>query len=158
MLFATHLVAAVLLGRWSRLSPIWLVIGAAIPDVVDKPLAMLGVTELYHSIGHSGLLIIVAIPVALAGRTGRTIVIGWVSHLLLDAFHIVINGRPGDALFLVWPLAMPTDPLRLPPGEFFWYYLWTPSFVIELLIWGVLVATLLRDRRAGRPLFDLDRR
>ncbi|MDY6817914.1 MAG: metal-dependent hydrolase [Halobacteriales archaeon] len=157
MLFATHLVAAALLGRWSRLSPLWVVVGAAVPDLVDKPLAIFGVVDLFHSVGHSGLLIVVAIPVALVSRTGRAAVIGWGSHLLLDAGHIIVNGRPNDALFLGWPLVVPADPLRLPPGMFFWHYLWTPSFFIEFLIWGALLVTLLGDWRAGRSLLGIGR-
>ena len=63
MLFPTHLAAAALAGRWVRLSPVWLAVGAALPDLVDKPLGTLGVTELFHSVGHSLLF---AVPLLLA--------------------------------------------------------------------------------------------
>lgn len=142
MLFATHLVAAYLLGRWSRLAPLWLVVGAAVPDLVDKPLAMVGAVDTFHTVGHSALLVVVAVPVALTGRVGLSLAAGWASHLLLDALHIVINGRPGDALFLGWPVVAPADPLRIPPGEFFFYYLWSPSFFLELFLWVGLGAVL----------------
>lgn len=143
MLFPTHLLVAALAGRLSRLSPVWLVAGAALPDVVDKPLASAGVFELFHNVGHSGLLIVLAVPVALTGRAGLAVAFGWASHLFLDALHIVVNGRPGDVLFLVWPLAVPADPLKIPPGDFFRYYLWTPSFFLELTLWiAVVTATL----------------
>jgi hypothetical protein len=141
MLFATHLVAAVLLGRRWALSPAWLVAGAALPDVVDKPLAMAGVVDLYHTVGHSALLVALAVPVAVAGRRGLAAAVGWGSHLALDAFHVVINGRPEDAVFLVWPLSTPATPLQIPPGDFFVYYLWTPSFFLEVGIWIVAGAT-----------------
>ncbi|NLV04534.1 metal-dependent hydrolase [Haloarcula rubripromontorii] len=153
MLFPTHLLAAALLGRVSRLSPLWLVVGTAFPDVVDKPLASVGVTPLYHSIGHSALLVVVALPLALSGRTGLSAAAGWALHLLLDTVHVVLNGRPGDAVFLLWPVLTPMDPLALPPGSFFVYYLWSPSFFLEVALWlttaGLLARHATREGRAG---------
>lgn len=149
MLFATHLVTAWLLGRRSGLPPRWLVVGAALPDVIDKPLAMAGVVDLYHTVGHSGLVVALAVPVVMVGRRGVALWVGWLSHLLLDAGHVVINGRPDDALFLGWPLTVPATPLGIPPGEFLLYYLWTPSFVLEALLWLLLGASLV-----GARLFD----
>jgi hypothetical protein len=150
MLFATHLLAAVLLGRRLALLPAWLVAGAALPDVVDKPLAMAGVVDLYHTAGHSALLVVLAVPAAMAWRRGLAVAVGWASHLALDALHVGINGRPEDAIFLVWPLATPATPLKLPPGQFFVYYLWTPSFVVEVGIWVVAGATAVLAWRRGR--------
>jgi hypothetical protein len=152
MYFLTHLVAASLLGRWSRLSVPWLVAGAALPDVVDKPLAMLGVVDLYHTVGHTALLAPLFVVLALAAPAGRALAVGWVSHLFLDAFHIVLNGRAGDALFLGWPLVVPPDPLAIPPGEFFRYYLWSPSFFLECGFWVLLGVAVLRTVRSGRSL------
>jgi len=150
MLFPTHLLSAAVLGRVSRLSPLWLVVGTALPDVVDKPLATAGITELYHSVGHSALLLVVAVPVALAGRAGLALAVGWGLHLVLDAVHVVLNGRPADALFLVWPLAVPADPLALPPGSFVLYYVGSPSFYLEAAFWLAVVGTALFEWRGGR--------
>jgi hypothetical protein len=172
VLFPTHLLAAALLGWWLQragstrvvdetglwpavdetgLWPLALVVaGAALPDVIDKPLASLGVVELFHSVGHSALFAVVVLPVALSGRAGRAVAVGWASHLLLDAVHVVINGRPDDALFLGWPLVVPPTPLRIPPGEFFFFYLWSPSFFLELLVWAgaaVVAVRRLHHRR-----------
>lgn len=144
MLFVTHLLVAALVGRVTRLSPLWLVAGAALPDLVDKPLAMAGVTDLFHSVGHSGLLLVLAVPVALSGRAGLALAVGWGSHLLLDALHVVINGRAADALFLGWPVVVPPTPLRVPPGSFFFYYLWSPSFFLEVAIWLSVALALVR--------------
>jgi hypothetical protein len=154
MLFPTHLLAAAVLGRVSRLSPLWLVVGTALPDVVDKPLAMAGVTQLYHSVGHSALLLVVAVPVALAGRTGLALAVGWGLHLLLDALHVVLNGRPGHAVFLAWPFLAPADPLALPPGSFFVYYLGSPSFYLEAAFWVVVTSVVLVEWRADTSPLD----
>jgi len=149
VLFPTHLVVAVLLGRRFRLPTAWLLAGAALPDVVDKSLAALGVVDLFHTVGHSALLLVVALPMAYAGRAGLALAAGWGSHLALDAVHIVLNGRPTDALFLIWPLAVPPTPLALPPIAFVRYYLWSPSFVLEIGIWLAFAGSLLVGRRRG---------
>lgn len=149
MLFPTHLLAAAVLGRVSRFSTLWLVVGTAVPDVVDKPLAMLGATSLYHSVGHSALLVVVALPLALSGRHGLSAAVGWALHLFLDTVHIVLNGRPGDAVFLLWPVVSPTDPLALPPGSFFVYYLWSPSFFLEVALWLAVAVLFGRHVASG---------
>lgn len=171
VLFPTHLVAAVGLGVGARLvarpwsassatapQPVlsigWLGVGAALPDLIDKPLGMAGVTELFHSIGHSAALLPAAIVFGLASRRGVAVAVGWGSHLLLDAVHVVVNGRPTDALFLGWPAVVPPDPPAIPPGEFVWVYLGSPSFSLEVLLWlavGGLVAWSLRLRAGDTP-------
>lgn len=149
VLFVTHLLAAALFA-WQRGYALgWTVVGAALPDLIDKPLATLGVVELFHSVGHSALLLPLAVLVAASGRRGLAVAVGWGSHLLLDALHVVVNGRPTDALFIGWPLIVPPTPLVIPPGEFFWYYLWSPSFFIEVGIW-LLAAGLLARAVRGR--------
>ncbi len=154
MLFVTHLLVAGLLARRIRIPVGWAVVGAALPDLVDKPLAALGVVDLFHSVGHSALLAAVALPAAFLGRAGLAAAVGWGSHLLLDAVHVVVNGRAGDAVFLVWPLAVPADPLAIPPGEFFIYYLWSPAFFLEVAIWAGAVALGARAwrGRSGSPV------
>lgn len=153
MLFPTHLLAAALLGRRLGLSRAWLIVGAALPDLIDKPLAMAGIVDLYHTVGHSALLLAVLLPVALSGTTGRALAVGWLSHLCLDAFHVIVNGRPGDALFLAWPVLIPPNPLALPPGAFVGHYVGSPAFVIELGLWlGAIAVTIRRWQRAGPPI------
>ena len=171
MLFPTHLVVAAGIGVGSRLRaagsgastepasqpPLsigWLVVGAALPALIDKPLGMAGVTELFHSLGHSALLLPVLIVVGLVGRQGLALVVGWGSHLLFDGLHVVINGRPSDALFLGWPLVVPPTPPAIPPGEFVWVYLGSPSFYLEVLLWlavGVLAVWSLRRGASSTP-------
>lgn len=172
MLFLTHLVVAAGIGVGSRLRAVsstagsgpqlslsigWLVVGAALPDLIDKPLGMGGVTELYHSVGHSALVLPVLVGVALTGRRGLALAVGWGSHLFLDALHVVLNGRPSDALFLGWPVVVPPNPPAIPPGEFVWYYLGSPSFYLEVLLWlavGALVVWLLRVDAADSGTAD----
>jgi len=149
VLFPTHLVATLLFGRHVRLSTAWLLVGATLPDVVDKSLAALGVVDLFHTVGHSALLVVLAVPLAYASRAGLALAVGWGGHLALDAFHIVLNGRPSDALFLLWPVAVPPTPLAVPPVEFFWYYLWSPSFVVEIGIWLALLGSVLYGRKSA---------
>ena len=148
MLFPTHLAVAALIGRRSGLSTPWLVAGATLPDLLDKPLGMAGVTTLFHSVGHSLVLLLPAVLIALRGPAGLAAAVGWASHLLADAVHVVVNGRPADALFLFWPAVLPPDPLGIPPGDFFLFYLGTPSFYLEVLLWLALAAALVRDYRS----------
>lgn len=158
MLFPTHLAGAALLGRPTRLPVPWLVLGGALPDLVDKPLGALGVFELYHTMGHSLLFLIVVGPLALLGRAGLSVLVGWASHLLLDAVHVVVNGRPEHLAFLGWPVLVPEVPLGIPPGPFILYYAWTPSFYLDLLLLGLAAVVAVRERRAvGRFLSRLGR-
>lgn len=135
MLFPTHLIAGYVLGYGLRLPPIPAAIGAALPDLIDKPLAMLGLVEIYHSVGHSALVLVALLPITLLSRAWIAVWLGWASHLVLDVIHVVVNGRPEDAVFLLWPVVVRESSLGLGPTEFFFYYLWSHSFFIELPIW-----------------------
>lgn len=150
MLFATHLLVAAVVARARGLPVLAAVLGAALPDLVDKPLASLGVVELFHTVGHTALLAPFAVAVALTGRRGLAAAVGWALHLFADAFHVVLNGRPTDALFLFWPLAVPPTPLALPPAEFLWYYLWSPSFFVEGALWLAAFGLAVERLRATR--------
>lgn len=143
MLFPTHLVAAYLIGKRWDLSLFWVITGAAAPDVIDKPLATAGLVDLYHSVGHSVLLFLGVSVVVLVRREWAALWVGWASHLLLDASHMVINGRPEDIQFLAWPLIKHTPAVHLPPIEFLFYYLGTPSFYVEIAIWLVFAHVLI---------------
>jgi hypothetical protein len=156
MLFPTHLVAGALVGTRVRLPMAWIVVGAALPDLIDKPLASVGAVELYHTIGHSVAFAVVLAPLAIPSRSGLAVAVGWASHLLLDALHVVVNGRSTDALFLLWPVAVPADPFNLAPIPFARQYLWTPSFLLEVGIWLVAGAAVVRYRRRRSERSYLD--
>lgn len=161
MLFPTHLVIAVGVGR-SRFSTAWVVAGAALPDLVDKPLAMLGAVPTYHSVAHSALVALgVAVPLLLVRRHGgptgvgrvAAVALGWGSHLLADAAHITINGRPENTVFLLWPVISEWDSIDAAPGTFAVQYVGTPSFYVELVIWAGVVVLLARN---GLPTLQAD--
>jgi hypothetical protein len=145
MLFPTHLAAAYVLGRRWELSVPLVVAGAALPDLVDKPAAMVGLVDLYQSAGHSLLALVVGFAVVFSCRAWTPFWLGWASHLLLDAFHMLLNGRPEDVLFLVWPAIEHTPAVDLPPLDFFVYYLGTPSFYVEFVVWGLVAYVLVAD-------------
>ena len=154
MLFPTHLLAGYVVGRRWDLPLAWTVAGAALPDVLDKPLAMVGLTELYQTVGHSLPVFVGAGILVLAGRergtfsrgTAAALLAGWASHLLLDATHMVLNGRPADVLFLAWPVIDHVPAVQLPPLAFFAHYLWTPSFFVEVAMWLAVGAVAIRER------------
>lgn len=147
VLFPTHLLAAATLGRVSRLSTPWLVAGAALPDLVDKPLGMAGVVDLYHTVGHSVLLLVVMVPLAMYNSGGRAVAVGWGSHLALDGLHVVVNGRAEDLLSHGWPVTAPPDPLGIPPGSFVGYYVGSPSFVLEIVLWLLAGLVVVHEAR-----------
>lgn len=156
MLFPTHLVAGYLLARVIPVPVPWVILGAALPDLIDKPLAMLGVTSLYHTVGHSIVFLVGLGVLSFFGRRWFALWIGVLSHLFLDALQMAVNGRPGDAQFLLWPFVHHEPEIAKPPIEFAIYYVGTPSFALELLIWagaGILVGTDVwaRIRRRDGP-------
>lgn len=152
MLFPTHLAAGFLLGRRTGRPAWWVVAGAALPDLLDKPLALAGVVDLYHSVGHSVGLAALLVPLAARDRRGVAVLVGWASHLLLDAVHVVVNGRAADAAFLGWPLVVPPDPPALGPVAFARAYVGTPAFALDLVILAALAWTLLAGRaRSSTP-------
>lgn len=148
MLFPTHLVAAYVVGKRWDLPVLWVIVGAAAPDLIDKPLATAGLVDLYQSIGHSLLLLLGLSVLILVGREWMALWAGWASHLLLDAFHMVINARPEDLRFLAWPVIKHTPAVHLPPDDFFFYYLGTPSFYVGIGIWIVFAYVLITTGRS----------
>ena len=157
MLFPTHVLAGYLLGRrWTGL-PVWVACGATVPDLIDKPLGAVGATELYHSVGHSGLTVLAVAGVWLllsavgeAYTRALAVGVGWGSHVLLDVLGIAINGRPENWVMLLWPVRTKPNPSGLDPVAFYFEYLWSPSFYIEVGIWLAGAYLLFRSPTARR--------
>ncbi|SDX89044.1 hypothetical protein [Halopenitus persicus] len=135
MLFPTHVVAGYVVGYGRRLPPVPAAAGAALPDLIDKPLAMGGVVGIYQSVGHSALVLAALLPVVLCGRAWLAAWLGWASHLVLDAVHMAVNARPGDAVVLLWPVVVRESSLGLGPVPFFRHYLRTPGILLDVSIW-----------------------
>ncbi|WP_254767801.1 metal-dependent hydrolase [Salinilacihabitans rarus] len=87
------------------------VVGAALPDLVDKPLWLLGAAPVGRTVAHS---LPVAVPLAAAGwllarRAGRPAVgvafaVGVLSHLAADVPWHLLAGASAELGFLLWPV------------------------------------------------------
>ncbi len=104
------------------------ILGAALPDLIDKPIWLAGVVDVGRTIGHSLLLVVpLVIVVWLVTRTrdreilGVAFAIGILSHIATDIPWHVLSGDYHELGFLLWPITpMPeytgTKPLGTVPG------------------------------------------
>ncbi|MFW6384592.1 MAG: metal-dependent hydrolase [Halodesulfurarchaeum sp.] len=148
MLFPTHLLVGYGLGKWWGMSPYLAVVGAALPDVIDKSAATVGLFDLYQTVGHSVFVTTGILGLLAVDRKWTPLFVGWVSHLVLDVVHMVLNGRPGDVRFLAWPVLKHEPAVDLPPFEFAIQYIGTPSFILEIGLWIVVAIGLVDQRRS----------
>jgi len=103
-----------------------LVVGTQLPDVVDKPLAWVGVLPAGRSLAHS---LLVAVPLAalvltIARRADRLepaagFVFGYGSHLFADSYRSLFAGQFEDLTFLLWPVLPLPDYGRDSPVDHF---------------------------------------
>lgn len=101
--------------RWSRppeSAPAAVaVLGAVLPDLLDKPPWLVGTVEVGRTAGHSLLF---AVPVIAAGwvfarrrgdlRIGAAFAVGVLSHLAADVPWHLVSGDYDELGFLLWPL------------------------------------------------------
>ncbi len=87
------------------------VVAAALPDLIDQPLWLVGVTPVGRTIAHSlfTALPLVCIVFLFARRRGRlslgvAFAIGYLSHLAADVPWHVLAGEYGELGFLLWPI------------------------------------------------------
>ncbi len=148
MLFPTHLAGGYIAGRVASVRPSWAVLGAALPDLIDKPLGAVGIMPIYQTIGHSVLALgTVGLAGAIRGggqpdRRLVAVLVGWGSHLLLDVIGMIANGQPENWVLVLWPIVGKPITPALGPIAFAVEYLGSPSFYLELLIWGGLAVVV----------------
>lgn len=104
--------------RWKQPPPgyetLVLAIGTQFPDLVDKPLALLGIFPYSRYVGHSlvtiALLAVLLWLVTEATPSRRELVapftVGAVSHSISDIAPKMLNGKPlgNDFGWLLWPV------------------------------------------------------
>ena len=135
MLFPTHLIIAIPLCLYFNLPIIPVVIGCALPDLIDKTLPRIGIIDKYHSFAHSGFTTFGILITGIIDPYILLILAGYISHILLDVIHILLNKRYNHIYFLLWPLNFDPDPLNKPAFEFFEHYRGSKSYYFEYIIW-----------------------
>ncbi|WP_318568224.1 metal-dependent hydrolase [Salinigranum marinum] len=140
-----------------------LLVGTQFPDVVDKPLAFVGVLPSGRALAHSvffaaGLFAVLWVAARRYDRPHRPHLaaafgFGHVSHLLGDAVNPVAAGRIGELTFLLWPVfpatTYPSDDIA-PWVRIVRYYAspeLTPGLVLIPIAVIVFVAIEIRRRR-----------
>ncbi|KTG08407.1 hypothetical protein AUR64_19450 [Haloprofundus marisrubri] len=169
MWFPAHLALGYLLGVRSRLLLGWCLLGAALPDIIDKSLGLSGVLPAYQTVSHSifGLVVVVtALHTAVDDstyRAGVAFAVGWLSHLGADLFQLTLDGRVAHAAgMLGWPMTHWSNPMvdGSAPGYTDTLLSWLPflsegyvaqylssaSFPIELLVCLAALALFVTDR------------
>ncbi|MFB6125756.1 MAG: metal-dependent hydrolase [Halolamina sp.] len=145
-----HLGIVVWLVHWREYTgrAAWLcLLGAFLPDIVDKPLGVLGVVPSLHTVGHSVFVAVVVVAVAAAGRRWRPVAVGWLSHLALDLPLAI----PAYLNQYVWPLRTPAGGPDEPLSVYVLSYATSPAFAVELAV--VVGAVVLLAR--GEPRFGV---
>jgi LexA-binding, inner membrane-associated putative hydrolase len=119
-------------ARWVRAEQLaWLLLGALLPDLIDKPLyyalvfvtgrrgAELGLVSGTRTFGHT-LLLAVALWLVLPRRIGAPLVLGMITHLGLDEIGDVVgvlapalgtHGQPGTISAILFPFLGPHFPV-----------------------------------------------
>ena len=91
------------------------VLGALLPDLIDKPLWLLGLVSGTRGVGHAVLTWVVVAAVAWGVQVLRPVAVGGVSHLLADLVDDLLGGVFHTGVVLTgWPLwPMHADQLRV---------------------------------------------
>lgn len=159
MLFGTHLIGGYIASRVSDMPVGLVVLGAALPDVIDKPLGILEIAPYYHSVGHSVLTVLLLSLAAIRYRSIIPVLLGWSVHIFQDALHIFINRGIEKTTFIFYPFMFPDKP-EITDGSIsfisnFWSnYLWTTGFYVEFIFWGVALYLLYKQREEIREWIE----
>ncbi|WP_224449568.1 metal-dependent hydrolase [Haloprofundus salilacus] len=170
MWFPAHLAVGYLLGVRVRLSLGWCLLGAALPDLVDKSLGLTGIFPAYQTVSHSlfGLAVVGTVlystPTEYRKTAGVAFGVGWLSHLGADLLQLTLDGRGAHAAgMLGWPVTHWSNPMvdGSVPGYtdtllsavpflsdgYVSQYLSSVSFPLELLVCLVALALFVAERR-----------
>lgn len=152
MLFGTHLIGGYIAARVSKMPVALVILGAALPDIIDKPLGILEIAPHYHSIGHSVFTVMILLLVGFKFRDFLPVVIGWSVHIFQDALHIFINRGIEKTTFVFYPAMFPDKP-EITDGSVgfisnFWSnYFWTTGFYVDFIFWGIGLYLMYSQRR-----------
>lgn len=99
-----------------RVALVALVVGTQFPDLVDKPLAWVGVLAYGRALAHSLLVLVPLCALVLfvarrqgRGRTGGAFVLGALSHVVSDAWDGLLALDVDRMSFLLWPFVPSPD-------------------------------------------------
>jgi hypothetical protein len=148
---------------WSRRLPvIAFVVGALLPDAIDKPLFYLHLSPYItatRTVAHSGLFLVIVLAIALLRRSRAwlAVVVGMATHLALDCLMDSISTEPHSAIVaLGWPFLtrqFVNYPFRSPVEhlEHLWniHVLVTELIGLVLIVWEVR-ASLQKGRHEGQ--------
>ena len=135
MLFPTHLLVVIPVAFETGLSVPLLLAGSALPDIIDKSLPALGLTETYHSIAHSIFTVAFLTALVFLYKPLLAFSLAYGIHVLLDVVQVGINEPSGNWRFIFWPVRFPENPLKLPPVNFLKHYIGTEAFYLEIFLW-----------------------
>ncbi|MFB6255346.1 MAG: metal-dependent hydrolase [Haloplanus sp.] len=144
---------AVRLGGYRGRAAACCLLGAFLPDLVDKPLGALGVVPSFHTVGHSVLVLGGAVGVVYLLGRGRPLLLGWASHLVGDLPLAV----PVYLDHYVWPVLAPSAPPAEPVRGYVLGYATSPAFAAELGLFGLALWFVVRGPSAAerdRPRDD----
>jgi hypothetical protein len=150
-----------LAAPWRKRLPKWpLLAGMLLPDVIDKPLYYLRLSDYIsctRTFGHTGLAILLAMLVGVAFRKPAWLALslGMATHVLLDcALDVFVGDGPSSTWIAVtWPLHG-AQFAHVYIGSFAAHadlLLRSPVVVSELLGMMAIVFELWKGRRATRP-------
>lgn len=154
MLFATHLIGGYVSSKLFNQPVVLVVLGASLPDIIDKPLGILEIAPYYHSVGHSVLTVLLLVLIGVKFRQVIPVALGWATHIFQDALHILINRGMMETTFMFYPLMFPDKP-KITNGSInfitnFWSnYLWTVGFYTEFIFWGLALYFVYDSRFRG---------
>jgi len=110
LMFPTHLALGYLVSIYSRFAIAPLIVGSAMPDIIDRSLLLLGLAQQPHTLGHSAIVVvpICAIAIHQLGTRAVALIVGWLAHVITDFLNIVTTHGPTIARhYLLYPGSRP---------------------------------------------------